>query len=394
MAENGLVKVPPFKYTSNEFNTNRKKWVSTMYPLSIYFLDIIKGINWAELGFTYYIFGGAAYEVYNRTYTTLTNSYGFNLHTYADPTSDIDVAVAFLDPSILKNPDKMKEMIDALFDAIAQQLEATRYFNKFLNTPNYSENILTPKNKDDTYAPRQVGPFILGYFKDTEDTENTSYRIRLNYKIGDYIDHSMEFLIANGMPGRQHVLNTGLIVRDLYFELYRNIDLIHEWYDDLVMNRTDFTVKVINHIGRFTYGFQLLNILYAKKDPIFNDIPEKYVNENLSKILIDLMIVMDKYKKSPTQRKDFELIEDHVIPIIKCPSSEYLHSHILKVLTQLVGMGPLLVQAGLEQYIPTIPIANKFINTLTNLGRCKYGTKKAGGKRSRKRRAHTRCIKK
>lgn len=394
MAENVLVKVPPFKYTSNEFNTKRKKWVSTMYPLSTHFLDIVKRIDWKKLGFAYYIFGGAAYEMYNMTYATLTDTYGFNLHTYADPTSDIDVAVAFLDPDSL-NQEKINEMIGALYDAIAEQLEATPYFTKFLNVPEYSETNTTTNDFGTFLIHDEIGPFILGLHKDKEDT---SYRIRLNYKIGDSVDHSMEFLIDKELVAHPLQLHTGLMVRDLYFELYRNIHLIDEWYDDILLNRTDFTVKVINHIGRFTYGFQLLNILYAKKDPILDTLPEKYVNANLVNILMGVMLLMDKYKQSPTKRKDFELIEEYVVPIIKCPSSEYLHTHILNILPKIIESVNELLRTNtsdIYEYLsPLIPISKKFINTLTNLGRCKYGTIKAGGKRSRKRWAHTKRIKK
>jgi len=396
MAENILVKIPPFKYTSNEFNTKRKKWVSMMYPLSTHFLDIVKRIDWKKLGFAYYIFGGAAYEMYNMTYATLTDTYGFNLHTYVDPTSDIDVIVAFLHPESLTT-DKIINMIGALYDAIAEQLEATpRYFNKFLNIPtNFEKNM--GHNYNGTFLIGDIiGPLMLELYKDTD--KDKSYRIRINYKIEDHIDHSMEFLIGTGFPGHSLQLHTGLMVRDLYFELYRNIDLINEWYDDILLNRTDFTVKVINHIGRFTYGFQLLNILYVTKDPILDTLPKDYDNEILVKILIGVMLLIDTYKRSPTKRKDFELIEEYVVPIIKCPSSEYLHTLILNVLTKIMEKTILLLRTNtsdIYEYLsPLIPMSKKFINTLTNLGRCKYGTIKAGGKRSRKRWAHTKRLKK
>jgi hypothetical protein len=401
MSQNIIARTPTFKYTTNKFNKKRKEWISTMYPFSTHFLDILKRIPWTDLGFTYCIFGGAAYEVYNMTYAKITEADGYNLHTYVDPTSDIDVNVTYLDPEINKlKPEDISEIISNLYSAIADELEAVPYFTKYLNTPDYSES----NKQENEFGPfllsDQIGPFILGIYQD-DKTRSVSYRIRVNYKIGVDIDHNMEFLIDTGISSMQLVLNTGLIVRDLYYELYRNIALIDEWFDELLINRTESTVKVLNHIHRFTYGFRLLNTLYKNKDPILNTLPVAYVDHCLLNILTNVIEVIIKYTHLETEPEPNPIIpiETIVIPIIKCPSSTFLHSHILHTLQGTVSSIKMLIQEDpgdkfyhLSLYLP---IANEFIESLTHVSSCTYGTISTGGKRSRKQnRTHKKRAKK
>jgi hypothetical protein len=279
-------------------------------------------------------------------------------------------------------------------------LSSQGYFTKFLNTPDYLES----NKQENEFGPfllsDQIGPFILGIYQD-DKTRSVSYRIRVNYKIGANIDHNMEFLIDTGISSMQLVLNTGLIVRDLYYELHRNIALIDEWFDELLIDRTEFTVKVLNHIQRLTYGFRLLNTLYKNKDPILDTLPIGYVDQYLLNILTGVIEVIIRYTHLETEPEPnpFIPIETIIIPIIKCPSSTFLHSNILRILQSIVSNIKMIIQQepGDKFYHLSlyVPIANEFIESLTHKSSCTYGTISTGGKRSRKQnRTHKKRAKK
>lgn len=92
-------KVPEFKYTDHP---ERREFIRTIYPYSSYFFSLIKEIPWASFtsereGFQartgeypYIVIGGAAYEVYDELYPTVSP----RVHDIIDPTADIDVLVA------------------------------------------------------------------------------------------------------------------------------------------------------------------------------------------------------------------------------------------------------------------------------------------------------------
>ena len=112
-----LLKTPKFKYTLNE---ERKVFISSMYPYADYFMNAVRDIPWKLYTFaeeteytfhnsksmttiteshreykmcknenypTYVLLGGCAYEILNKKYRNI------NLHSYCDPTGDIDVSI-------------------------------------------------------------------------------------------------------------------------------------------------------------------------------------------------------------------------------------------------------------------------------------------------------------
>ena len=104
-----IIKSQDFKYT---FNESRKIWTTSLYPFADLFISLVKEINWNSYTYngendvcdeeknnykkimcstlpthpaSYYFLGGCVPEFLNKIYTNV------NLHSYTDPTGDIDV---------------------------------------------------------------------------------------------------------------------------------------------------------------------------------------------------------------------------------------------------------------------------------------------------------------
>jgi hypothetical protein len=110
------IKDSDFKYT---IDTDRKLWTKNVFPIAEYIIQAIQNIPWSTYSFDaisylwkpsgrtfeseqidlatypleagesrYYYFGGSVYEIMNRLYNRTNMP---NLHTYVDPTGDLDV---------------------------------------------------------------------------------------------------------------------------------------------------------------------------------------------------------------------------------------------------------------------------------------------------------------
>jgi len=374
MEVNALRKVPPFKYTVEE---DRKRWISLLYPLSPMFLQLVKDINWAGLGLTYQLFGGTAYELYNAEYYDLTTKEGFNLHTYADPTADIDISV-FYDPTKNINGTITNT---TLFDEILKKVTSLNYyFVKHLGANTFSTALL---NKAKYQRYEQVGFFniTLKYFW------GHGYRIRIECTIGTFTDHIMEFIIYPKPPIEvPSLLIKGFYVRDILYELYRNIAVINE---DCFNSRkyTLSNIKAVNHSNRFIYGYKLLDILCLNKQYILST-ESSYYQETLTLLFNEILNLLDNVSSFPRYKT---FLTEPVYSQLEttfntCPKSKELVHAILNVLFNIK-----LEKVSTSTINTPVEIIQTFIdkfNTCTTAGgrRIKNRRKSQQNKKQRKTR--------
>jgi hypothetical protein len=95
-------RVPPFKYTNSP---ERRTWIKMMYPYMPYFANLLREIPWGTFIYKdeqydiindarppYKIIGGAACEFLDDEYKSILPD-SHRLHTFADPTADIDLRI-------------------------------------------------------------------------------------------------------------------------------------------------------------------------------------------------------------------------------------------------------------------------------------------------------------
>lgn len=301
MNVNALVRVPRFKYSDNA----RKKWVSAVYPLSGYFLDLIKHLPWEELGLKYSIFGGAAYELYNRQFYSLTKEHGFDLHTYADPTADIDVDI------ITTKNESALEYSDILFNNVVRELRLRMpIFRKHLFNEDINEHpAFEQQDGARTYKHEYVDFFLVSI-----DTTFNSIRIRISLQVAEHTDHCVELILESRASKRsRECLVNDIPTRNLLDEVVGSFGryfLLLNIYREGDESPDKLTVHIRNNLQRIIYGIKLIPLLYKDSPCVDGSLDE--IKDNL-----ELMTYRRYLRNIPKELTDeIQQVRDEVQPIV------------------------------------------------------------------------------
>jgi hypothetical protein len=302
MNVNALVRVPRFKYSDDA----RKKWVSTVYPLSGYFLELIKHLPWKELGLKYSIFGGAAYELYNRQFYSLTKDHGFDLHTYADPTADIDVSIATTEN------ESALGYSDILFNHVVRELRLRMpIFRKHL----FNEDINEHPALESQYGTRTYNHEYVDFFLVTINTSINSIRIRISLEVAEHTDHCVELILESRVSKQSRECPVNHIpTRNLLDEVLGSFGryfLLLNMYREGNESPDTLTVHIRNNLQRIIYGIKLISLLYKIGSPCVDGSLDE-IKDNL-----ELMTYRRELRNIPKELTDeIEQVRDEIQPIV------------------------------------------------------------------------------
>ncbi len=266
MSQRNSLLVPKFKYTDEE---DRKQWIEHIYPISEYLLHVVKQIEWERFHLNYFIYGGSALEIYNNQYKALTEKKGFSLHSYVDPTADIDVEVC-------SNNDS--DSFDTLFDDICIKLQ-----ENIIPIEKYSNFTVKPTRDDlektealyygtpfTVVKSKQIHNFVVQYIRADHERKGIDLRIQINIRINDtYKDHCVEFLLNNKKCSEEKRFFTekilGYTLINIFSELKNCMDVISN--GDSYNSKPPFSYKfkkIPHYITRSIYLFFLIIVLFEE----------------------------------------------------------------------------------------------------------------------------------
>lgn len=289
---------PPSKYTKS---MKRKTFTLALYNLGSLVLSKIKEIPWKEYTYTgpetciipeeeynlnnisgqefpcsiiakandipYYVFGGAACELFNRKYKYDKDSP--NLHKTTDLTADIDILViapsfkvedddAYADEAMLKliKNESYTPLSDHytrwLFEkAVELAQKLAPHFNTYLP----SKEDLSESEDIDLY--KEVGPILVSRFY-----YGNMIKIQLTTKIGEYATHFLEFILPTDMLIEQNAYVNkasltdidGILVQNIYAVMMSQIKALQA----RINIPEEYRHKLLNHYGRLIYLSKLL----------------------------------------------------------------------------------------------------------------------------------------
>jgi predicted house-cleaning noncanonical NTP pyrophosphatase (MazG superfamily) len=308
--------------------------------------------------------------LYNAAYRNITEEYGFNLHTIVDPTADIDVNV-FYDPATTTR----EKVHTALFDIIEKKVQNIQHYLKkhlegIVSTPPPTQADYTDKQNDPIGRYKVIDPVFIVLAMVTDTTS----RIRINVQIGKFADHIMEFCVYEKLPrGVPNILVYGFKVRDIFFEILRNIGTLFDIKKAISEGKEELSskvkIKIHNHIHRFMYGYKLFDILMLKgiyqKPP-----PEAYMPKVYSTLFNNLITFQDSSLQFD------KLIDPYFGEFLRvlytCPKSKAFLDDIISTVTNLK------IEANKTPGANITP----YDNFLTTFEKCTT----AGGRRFKKRR--------
>lgn len=310
-------KTPPFAYTKDPARIN---WVKALYPYSPYFMNVFKEIPWDSFRYeddnvtvrlnknaAAILKGGAAFEFIDwKSRKHIPNDE--RLHTFADPTADIDVTITAPIVSLKTGATASEDTrwlvkpSNGTFSAMGEAYSSwlLRHIADFFGrlSPNYSEwfPALRPMNQEEFDRVKVtnpaannavgpiyfVGPFVICRMMVPEDNGvKIQVAAVLNYADAEGIqkvhyDHFMEFLFVKDevyppeeedeiiellqkskIDGVTKIFNLeGVKLFDYFYELSFNLDALKTRIVYTYLE-TEKLYKFLNHVGRAIFLVKL-----------------------------------------------------------------------------------------------------------------------------------------
>jgi hypothetical protein len=166
------IKDSDFKYTED---SDRKLWTKNVFPIAEYIIQAIQNIPWSTYSFDaystvwkssgstfeseevrvktlplsegesrYYYFGGSVYEIMNKLYNRANMP---NLHTYVDPTGDLDVMIV-LPTFRLEAGKSLDSYLAYFFYSLPNQYRPRQTAAKAWAAPVVSGNVVVSNNNN------------------------------------------------------------------------------------------------------------------------------------------------------------------------------------------------------------------------------------------------------
>lgn len=366
-----LLKVPTFKYTTS---IARQRFINAIYPYSVYILDTLNEIDFSSYSYNglceytsvrirpqseeiivsdyedilqdtnqitidpysrespkSYYFGGTVYEILNRRFRNP------DLHRYCDVTGDIDIMITNPQLPYFHSDDTneytatfftnsginifYKDFTEWCFNTIKAKIKKLKYvirqiegagdFISFELTDYHEIPPENYRNEQFGYLREDIGNVkIIGF---VTYPGNSMYKIQVVGKVGEHIDHFIEYVILiDPEPSLMPQFETVQVNGTFYnIQSFNNliIDNMISYQDRLQLYDTINTHKVFNHVGRLLYLFELF---YQNQDDNFFK-TDSLIIVNLFKYINGTSL--DEFLEYTRFFKYYKIVEKEFIPI-------------------------------------------------------------------------------